>query len=414
MGKVFKIIVTIICIVMGFSALMFGKSIISKKSGNKKTKDKKESINIKENYNTYVTVNSDTNIYDSKNKKIGEIKKDSKIILDTEDKIKDKYYKLQDVDIYIKYDKVTKSDVFVYENEYKTYKNYIIYNESLKTKDKYNLSNNNGINYEIDKSDTYNVIIKDDDKYGIELNNQLYYISKDDVESTNEANNTESSVASSIAVLNYHYTIDENSDEGKECRQTICMSQTQVEEEIKYLSDNSFYPATMQDLYLFLTGKIRLPEKSVAITIDDGWYLARMIGILEKYKMLGTLYLIGSLASPNDYRSEYLEIHSHTWDMHTPNVCSGSHHGGGLLCLDNQTILDDLKKSRESLNNTEVLCYPFYEYNTRTIELVKKAGFKMALAGGYKKAKPGDNIYAVPRFELGNYTTINEFINMVN
>ena len=128
MGKVFKIIVTIICIVMGFSALMFGKSIISKKSGNKKAKDKKESINIKENYNTYVTVNSDTNIYDSKNKKIGEIKKDSKIILDTEDKIKDKYYKLQDVDIYIKYDKVTKSDVFVYENEYKTYKNYIIYN----------------------------------------------------------------------------------------------------------------------------------------------------------------------------------------------------------------------------------------------------------------------------------------------
>lgn len=138
-----------------------------------------------------------------------------------------------------------------------------------------------------------------------------------------------------------------------------------------------------------------------------------MISILEKYQMQGTLYLIGSLASPSDYTSQYLEIHSHTWDMHTPNVCNGSH-GGGLLCLDEQTILDDLKKSRESLNNTDILCYPFYEYNARTIELVKKAGFKMALAGGYRKAKPGDNIYAVPRFELGNYTTMNDFVNAVN
>ena len=102
--------------------------------------------------------------------------------------------------------------------------------------------------------------------------------------------------------------------------------------------------------------------------------------------MQGTLYLIGSLASPSDYSSNYLEIHSHTWDMHTPGVCEGSH-GGGLLCLDEQTILDDLKKSRESLNNTDILCYPFYEYNARTIELVKKAGFKMALGGGYRKAK---------------------------
>ena len=191
------------------------------------------------------------------------------------------------------------------------------------------------------------------------------------------------------------------------------MSDTQVDEEIKYLKDNNFYPVTMEDLYLFLTGKIQLPEKSVAITIDDGWYLARMIGVLEKYEMQGTLYLIGSLASPTDYTSNFLEIHSHTWDMHTPGVCKGSH-GGGLLCLDDQTILDDLKKSRESLNNTEILCYPFYEYNARTIELVKQAGFKMALAGGYRKAKVGDNIYAVPRFELGNYTTIDEFIKIVN
>ena len=408
-----KIIITLLCVLIGFSVIFFGKNLLNNKSSNKKNDVKTNKIDITSNYNDYVIATTDTDIYNKKLKKIGKIYKDTKILLDDKKNIKDKYYKLKNADIYIKYDSVTKSDAFTYENEYKTYKNYIVYNENIKTKSNYKLLNGDNTLYEFNNSDTYKIIIKDEDKYGIEFNDQLFYIKSEDVESNTESANSDNVIAKDIAVLNYHYTIDKNSDEGKECRQTICMDQNQVEEEIKYLKDNNFYPVTMQDLYLFLTGKIQLPEKSVSITIDDGWYLTRMISILEKYQMQGTLYLIGSLASPNDYTSQYLEIHSHTWDMHTPNVCNGSH-GGGLLCLDEQTILDDLKKSRESLNNTDILCYPFYEYNARTIELVKKAGFKMALAGGYRKAKPGDNIYAVPRFELGNYTTMNDFIKAVS
>ena len=408
-----KIIITLLCVLIGFSVIFFGKNLLNNKSSNKKNDVKTNKIDITSNYNDYVIATTDTDIYNKKLKKIGKIYKDTKILLDDKKNIKDKYYKLKNADIYIKYDSVTKSDAFTYENEYKTYKNYIVYNENIKTKSNYKLLNGDNTLYEFNNSDTYKIIIKDEEKYGIEFNDQLFYIKSEDVESNMESANSDTAIAKDIAVLNYHYTIDKNSDEGKECRQTICMDQNQVEEEIKYLKDNNFYPVTMQDLYLFLTGKIQLPEKSVSITIDDGWYLTRMISILEKYQMQGTLYLIGSLASPNDYTSQYLEIHSHTWDMHTPNVCNGSH-GGGLLCLDEQTILDDLKKSRESLNNTDILCYPFYEYNARTIELVKKAGFKMALAGGYRKAKPGDNIYAVPRFELGNYTTMNDFVSAVN
>lgn len=409
-----KLMITILCFIVGFIIIFLGYNLFFNKNSKGKSKGVSKNINeVKENYNTYVIASKNTSLYNKNLKKIGKVNKDTKIILDEESKIKDKYYKIKNLDYYIKYDSVSKSDEFTYDNEYKTYKNYIVYNENIMTKDNYKLYYNDLVSYEINSSDTYSIIIKDDNRYGVEFNSGLYYISSDDVESVEEANNSESVSASSIAVLNYHYTIDKNSEEGTECKQSICMSDTQVDEEIKYLKDNNFYPVTMQDLYLFLTNKVQLPEKSVAITIDDGWYLTRMIAILEKYEMQGTLYLIGSLASPSDYSSSYLEIHSHTWDMHKPGVCSGSH-GGGLLCLDEQTILDDLKKSRESLNNTDILCYPFYEYNSRTIELVKKAGFKMALAGGYRKAKYGDNIYAVPRFELGNYTTIDEFIKIVN
>ena len=407
-----KIIITLICFIVGFIAIFAVYNKFFSRNSNSKVKSVSKQEKLE--YSTYVIAQKDINLYNKKHDKVGVISKDAKIILDDEYKIKNEYAKVKGTNYYIKYSNVSKSEQFTYDREYKTYKNYIVYNESIKTKEEYKLYSNDSVMYTVNNSDTYPIIIKDDDKYGVEFNDELYYIKTDDVESTSENTNSETGVATDIAVLNYHYTIDKNSEEGTECKQSICMSDTQVDEEIKYLKDNNFYPVTMEDLYLFLTGRIQLPEKSVAITIDDGWYLARMIGILEKYEMQGTLYLIGSLASPTDYTSNYLEIHSHTWDLHTPNVCSGSHHGGGLLCLDEQTILDDLKKSRESLNNTEVLCYPFYEYNSRTIELVKQAGFKMALAGGYRKAKVGDNIYAVPRFELGNYTTIDEFIKIVN
>ena len=130
--------------------------------------------------------------------------------------------------------------------------------------------------------------------------------------------------------------------------------------------------------------------------------------------MLGTLFLIGSLASPEAYRSDYLEIHSHTWDMHTIGQCPSSIGRGGILCLDENTVLEDLRKSRESLNQTTNFCYPFYDYNNRAIELLKRAGFTMALAGSERKVKVGQDKFTVPRYVIVNYTTMNEFISYVS
>ena len=172
----------------------------------------------------------------------------------------------------------------------------------------------------------------------------------------------------------------------------------------------------MRDLELFIDGKIRLPKNSVSITIDDGWYVERAIIVLTKYQMLGTLFLIGSLATPESFSSPYLEVHSHTWDMHTPGVCPSNIGRGGILCLDEQTILEDLRKSRESLNNTTYFCYPFYDYNERAIELLKKAGFTMAFAGEINDStvRVGQDKFRIPRYVIANYTTMEQFINYVS
>ena len=191
------------------------------------------------------------------------------------------------------------------------------------------------------------------------------------------------------------------------------MKEELFESHIKYIKENNIKALTMKEFEEYIDGKIELDDKSVLITIDDGWFVSRAITILEKYDITATLFLIGSLADPSAYASKNLEIHSHGWDLHDPGICSVGR-GGGILCYDKKTLLDDLKKSRESLNNTKVFCYPFYEYNDFAINALKQAGFTMAFTGGNTHAKRGMDKFKLPRYVMYNTTSVNQLANILN
>lgn len=376
---------------------------------------------IKENYANNIILKEGSSLYlKDKNtyKKIATVHGKTELSLDPEYIIEDEYFKIKDSNYYIKYMDTKKIDTLSpLSGEYKTYKNYIPYHESIILKNKAKLYLSNNSYYEL-KEGTFPILIKNDDKYGIEFNNSLVYVSKEDVEKIISSTNTSKNYTNEIAVLNYHYVVSDSNENGEktECKQSICITDTMFDSHIKYLKENNFYTTSMRDLELYIEGKIQLPEKSVTLTFDDGWYVARTINILNQYQMLGTLFLIGSLASPSDYSSPYLEVHSHTWDMHKIGDCPSNIGRGGILCLDENTILEDLKKSRESLNNTTYFCYPFYDYNTRAIELLKKAGFTMAFAGELKdsKVRVGQDKYKIPRYVIVNTTSMDTFKKYVN
>lgn len=376
---------------------------------------------IKENYADNIILKEGSSLYlKDKNtyKKIATVHGKIELSLDPKYIIEDEYFKIKDSNNYVKYIDTKKIDTLSpLSGEYKTYKNYIPYHESIILKNKAKLYLSDNSYYEL-KEGTFPILIKNDDKYGIEFNHSLVYVSKEDVEKIISSTNTSKNYTNEIAVLNYHYVVSDNNENGEktECKQSICITDTMFDRHIKYLKENNFYTTTMRDLELYIDGKIQLPEKSVTLTFDDGWYVSRIIQILTKYQMTGTLFLIGSLASPNDYSSPYLEIHSHTWNMHKIGDCPSNIGRGGILCLDENTILEDLKKSRESLNNTTYFCYPFYDYNERAIELLKKAGFTMALAGELKdsKVRVGQDKYKIPRYVIVNTTTMSTFKKYVN
>lgn len=401
----------IISLILLFICCAFGGYYFYDKNRKEENKRLEKISLIKSHYNKYVKIDHEVNLYDDKENVIGSVKNIELELKDIEIDENTKYFYSDTIDAYVKYEDVVKIDSLTKEDNY--WKNYIPFNKEvilIKGKKLY-IDDNSFYQFNL-KEIKFNPIIIDGEKYYFEYLGHLVYVNKSDIEKEIETSYS-AEIASSIAVLNYHYIVNKDAGELKECVQSICITDTQYEEELKYLKDNGYYTATMKDTELFLTGKVNLPKKTVVITIDDGWYVARNIALLEKYEMHGTLFLIGNIAQPDAYKSDYLEIHSHGWNIHNIGECPGNL-GGAILCKDKQYLLDDLKKSRDSLNNTTYFCYPFYEYNERAIEILKEAGFTMAFKGGRVKAKPGVNLFKVPRYSITNSDTLKDFISYIS
>lgn len=330
---------------------------------------------------------------------------------------KNNYYKVVNIEgeYYVKGDNLVDSGEDIRYDD--RYKEYIVFNESVVTKNKTILYDDNGkLVYSFNKGMVFPIIIKDSKKYGVEFGSRLLYIKSEDVEVI-EADNTDKGNTKGIGVLNYHFFYDESIvDERKDCNQVICTSKLQFKSHLDYIRDNGFMTLTMEELEWYIDGKVRLP-KSVVITIDDGWRAELGIKLLTEYKFNATLFVVTNWYDPNNYLNEYIEVHSHSHNMHNVGDCNVGQ-GGGIQCLDEEFVLNDLKTSSDKLNGSNVFCYPFYEYNDYSIEMLKKAGYRMAFAGEVNGSdnlvKVGSDKYRLPRFVVVNYTSMTDFGNYLN
>ena len=256
------------------------------------------------------------------------------------------------------------------------------------------------------------IIIKDTDKYGVEFNNRLLYVKKNDVKEINKNNNTDKKNSSGIAVLNYHAFYDENNAEEKaNCTTEICHSKKQFKSQLNLIKEKDMLTLQMKEVEMYIDGKVQLP-KSVLITIDDGPKTKIAVDLLTEYKMYATIFLVTSWFDEKEYyKTDYIELHSHTHNMHDGGKCHGGQ-GGAIKCLPEEEIQKDLKQSREELNGSTVFCYPFYEYNDYSIKMLKQAGFTMAFIGESNNSDNlihvGSDKFRLRRFVIVTYTTISD------
>ena len=275
--------------------------------------------------------------------------------------------------------------------------------------------NNDGIKYlSTNKSSLKNSDYNIRDRYQIKSytsdENLLKMANGEEVkETTAEDNKTQK-----IPVLNYHFFYD--SSLGEQCNESICLEVSKLREHLEYLKNNNYKTLTMNEFMRWMYGEIELPEKSILITIDDGAMGTgahngnKLIPMLEEYKMHATLFLIAGWWDIFNYQSPYLDIQSHTYDMHQYGPCGR----GQLNCATYEEAKADLQKSIDIIGNNDSFCFPFYMYSDTSLKAIQDTGFKIAFVGGMRKANRTNNKYLIPRYPIHSDITLNDFMNMVN
>ncbi len=161
-----------------------------------------------------------------------------------------------------------------------------------------------------------------------------------------------------------------------------------------------------------LTGQGELPEKAVAITVDDGHrtVYTELLPIIKRERLPVTLFIYPSAISNASYAMTWEEIREM---QATGLVAIGSHtYWHPNFKVEKRRLAADayaalvkvqLEKSRATLKRrlgveTELLAWPFGITDPELQAAASRAGYQAALALGERIASDQDPALALPRF----------------
>lgn len=373
-------------LVFVFIVLLLGGAYYYFSSNNKEVINQEESelSELIETFDKYAITTKETSLYEKKSdefNKVGTINEGIEIKLGKVDK---NYFFIEGLDYYVDINDLESLDSI--KEISARYKDYIVFNENIKTKDTTSFyDQDNKLVYTINDSFDLPIIIKEKETYGVEFNDRLLFINKSDVKESYEKENTKEETRTNIRTFTYHTVYDPATQKCTSIE--ICHPITQFEEQMKYLHENDFMTLTMEELEMFLDKKIRVPKKTVVLSLDDGIFLENSIPLVEKYEVYATFFIITSKTDVSKYfDSKYARFESHTDDLHNNYKCplnTSYSQGGQMLCEKHEKIVADLKLSQEKLKGSYYFAYPFFDYNTGAINALKEAGFKMAFIGQF-------------------------------
>lgn len=241
-----------------------------------------------------------------------------------------------------------------------------------------------------------------------------------------------------LSVIMYHSIYAETPSE-------YAVSPEQVEADLRWLKDNNYTTVTAEQLIAYTRYGGDLPEKSVMITLDDGFYnnLSVLVPLLEKYDMTALISVVGtytdndaakdphepkySYLTWNDIRelscSQRIELGNHTYDMH-------SLHGTRVGCAKNEGESEEAYRSiltediellqdefRQNIGYAPVVfAYPFGNVSRESLPVIRDCGFLMTLTcreqPNYITRDP-DCLFGIGRYNRSGLYSTEEFMEMV-
>lgn len=211
-----------------------------------------------------------------------------------------------------------------------------------------------------------------------------------------------------LPVLMYHFFY--NKAKGETGKDNNFMEISDFEAQMKYLSENNYYFPTWKEVEQYVGGSIKLPGKSVVITVDDGdeSFFRLAVPIIKKYNVRATSFVVTTWTGKStisSYKSQNIIFQSHSNDMHR----AGSNGKGRIMTMTQSEIVKDLKKSQEVIGGSNVFCYPFGHYNDTAKKALKEAGFTLAFTTKGGRIYPGMDKLQLPRVRMSKGDSLTSF-----
>lgn len=373
-----NILIVVLLLLLGFGGFVFVNQ--------EQTKRKEaELLQLKlDKFNTHVITNKKTTLYDLEDDTfiaVGYLKEGYPLNLSEQEITKDTtHFKTQGLNYYVAIDDLDKTESPHLKKQ--RYQDYIVFNENVKTLETtvfYDEHDNEIAS--INQSFDLPIYIKDTPKYGVVFDDTLVYVK--DIESTYAHKNTDEVSRKNLRTFTYHTVYDTKTQKCASVQ--ICHPIEQFEEQLQYLKEHKFVTLTMEEVEMFLDNKIRIPIKTVALTLDDGIFLENSVPLVEKYEMYATFFIITSRTDVSEYlNASYARFESHTDDLHNNYRCplnTSYSQGGQMMCEKYERVIKDLRLSQEKLNGSYYFAYPFFDVNDQAIRALKETGFHLAFVG---------------------------------
>ncbi len=187
----------------------------------------------------------------------------------------------------------------------------------------------------------------------------------------------------------------------------MSVTQTAFEKQMRYLKENDFHVITLDQLMDFLEFKDQIPERSVVITIDNGWLSTHEIAfpILKRYGFPATLFIytdfIGGKKALTWKQIKILAENGFDIQNQTQTYRNlTKKKKGENLAEYIQAIEREITNSQDIIQNKvnktcTYLAYPYGETNSLVVALLKKHGYR----GGFT-VRRGSNPFFIDNYAI--------------
>lgn len=222
-------------------------------------------------------------------------------------------------------------------------------------------------------------------------------------------------------VLLYHNVGEEMHND----RLGINVSLDNFTNQMRFLYLNGYKIFKLEDLINRIEMREPIPDKSIAITFDDGYSenLSGILSVLNKYAFAASFfitikYINGFIKDSKDNYWEYLSFL--TWEQLRTLLSAGHSIGShfyshtDLLILSLNEIKKEIMESRKIITdklgiNVDLFSYPYGKFNKIVKKILKECGCLAACTSIPGKNSYGVDLYAIKRIPINSWDDIFKF-----